>query len=166
VFARTPRIDGESPIAPSMDKNELRLSPISLVQGPSQNKVIMDYEEWLFSAKRLVSSGASSSVVTNEITASLEEEFMRLQLRKVSEWKRQRAVEQCKATVGAFKATVSKPDHCSVVDTGELLTLPGCSLSHPFSSPIPLSSLLLHASCYRRVLFPCGNPSPVMRPLR
>lgn len=131
VFVRTPRVDEESPIAPSMDQNELRLSSLALSRGPSENTTIACYEEWLISAKLSISSRCavrSTSSPTEGIIASLEEEFRKLQFRKISEWKRQQELARVKESIGTLKARISKPDHCIVVDTGGFIAST-CTLS-------------------------------------
>ena len=166
VFARTPRIDEEPPPVPCMDRNELRLSPLALSQGPFENAAITTYEEWLISAKRSISNGdtaQSTSSPTKRIEASLEEEFRKLQFRKLSEWKRQQELARCKGSIGALKATILKPDHCTVVDTSESVAFTRAFPSpHGDFSSVSLSLLSYRAPRHLGVLCRCGNPSPAV----
>ena len=155
IFTRAPRIDEEPPAIPSMDQNELRLGPLALSRGPSENTTVTTYEEWLISAKRSIPRGTTirgTSPPTDGLVASLEGAFRRLQLEKVSEWKRQQALARCKESIGTLKATISKPDHCTVVDTSELVafvrSLPLMLAQAPFLSRYSLSVHQTIFACY------------------
>jgi len=155
VFARAPRIDEDPPTIPSMDRNELRLSPLALDQGALENARITTYEEWLISTKRSTSSGDAMRGTSSPIDgtlAKLEEEFRKLQLRKVSEWERQQALAKCKQSIGTLKATISKPGHCVVVDTCEFITftylLPLMEVQASFLSRHTLSVHHAIFACY------------------
>ena len=164
VFTKAPCIDDESPAVPSMDRNDLRLSPLALSQGPSENKLVAGYEEWLISAKCLVSNQTTARGPTSAIVASLEVEYRKLQIQKASEWRRQQAVARCKESVGALRIATLKPDHAAVVDTGESVyfTRP-LSLSHAVSSTVSLSLFSFYGPRYHRVLLPRGNSPPAVR---
>lgn len=155
VFAKAPRIDKESPTVPAMDRNELRLSPLALSRGPSENTPIANYEEWLISAKRSILSETATQgtdLLTNELAANLEDAFRKLQLGKVSEWKRQQALARCKESIGTLKATISKPDRCTVVDTSKLtifiFSLYLTPVQAPFFSRYSLSVHHIIFACY------------------
>lgn len=128
-----------------MDQNNLRLSQLALSQGPLGNEITVDYEEWLISTRRLVLSQATTQGPAEGIVANLEKEFRKLQLQKVTEWKRQQEVQRCKESIGTLKTTTKRPDRCMVVDTGELAYL---------AFPLPFSRCSkLHFSL--GILCPC-----------
>ena len=163
-----PRVDEQLPAAPSMDRNDLRLSPLALSHGPSQNKVITSYEEWLISARSSVSSRTAVRGPTDEIIASLEEEFRRLQIKKASEWKRQQEVTRCNERVGALGATMLKPNDCIVVDTCESAHfLYPFLFSHRFklhsslATPCPYTIPSLRVTSWRQP-FTCCAVFPLM----
>jgi len=154
VFIRAPCIDDEPPTIPFMDRNELRLSPLALSQDALENAGITTYEEWLISTKRSTSCDDAvrdTSSPTDGIVARLEEEFRRLQLRKVSEWKRQQELARCKESIGTLKATISKPDHCVVVDTSKSITFI-CLLS---LMAVQASFLSRHSFSVHHAIFAC-----------
>lgn len=152
VFTRTPRAEEEPPIAPSMNKNDLRLSTLALSQDRPENERILRYEEWLIYAKHIASNQVSVSVPTNAIVEKLEEEFKELQSQKLSEWKRQQALIKDKERIRALTTRTLKPDKCTVIDTGRS---PYFTRSFYFSITFKAACFSRHSFSMHHAIFAC-----------
>lgn len=73
-----------------MDPNDLQLHMLSLRPDEPENIPVLEYERWLFVAKKeaLPYTTGDDSLAEN-ISVNLEKAFRNLQVHKVEEWERQ-----------------------------------------------------------------------------
>lgn len=116
VFRLPPQADAQVPPSPLMDPNDLNLHRLSLTDAPI-NTPITNYERWLLRAKEEVTRDGGRP--TLGLSREIEQEFLRLQSEKITEWLRQQEHAQLLGCMDDLEAMITRPRSCTTVDTGE-----------------------------------------------
>ena len=110
-----PTIDTPVPGLPAMDPNDLQLHRLSLRPDEPANTAVLEYERWLFEARKEVLPHATGDDVLVE---NLEEAFKHLQIHKVEEWERQREGVQLREALKTLSNSLARPEACTSFETG------------------------------------------------